>query len=86
MYRLDLPKEAKKELYRQYVYGNIRTVGYTHKNKIYLYGFDNDIELWIHTLIHENYHIILDNLNISENYHHKIIEYLPNLKINGYEH
>lgn len=76
-YQLDMPPEQKKWLLNNFK--TIKAAGYCYENEIYLYGSDNNIKLWLDIIIHENYHNILDLFNISEDFHHTIIEFLPNI-------
>jgi len=89
--KIGLPKKAKDDLFyfytgkfrkrlqknpNKYVKKVFQGVGFVSKEKIYLYGFNNNFRLWINILIHENYHILLDLFNIKDDYHHKIIKKL----------
>jgi len=75
--QLNLPKEVKEYLFKNYKKENIQCVGFCQegKNIINLYGFSHNFELWVKILIHEYYHIIFDLIiNISDKFHHIIMK------------
>lgn len=47
--------------------------GSTENNTITISGCSNEIKHWVYIMIHENYHILFDNMDIFPEMHHNVI-------------